>query len=207
MNRSELVEAVARKQRLRPELVDAVLTSFFDMVTLCLSVDEEVSVRGFGKFKTRMMRGVNGLSNPHTRTKHNIPDRRIASFISSAALKDQLNGDEAVLQEARQSLVALTTKTRGKRRMLNEDALHRYLWNRADGRGRVAVKITQLAETLSVSYETANKAVIRMRNDGRIRHVGYNGDASKVYEIADPDAWQADDASTHARYPAAPLWG
>lgn len=91
----------------------------------------------------------------------------------------------------------------------HQDALHRALWRRTDRRGRVAFKIADLVERYDVNSDIAGRALLEMRAAGRIRKLQRSPDDqnSTVYEIADPQRWDPDDPSTHARIRTTNAWG
>lgn len=90
MNRSELTAMVARKTEVPKPVVEDVIVAFLDLVTLNLAVDEEVSLRGFGKFLIQK-RPPTKLQNPHTHEPIDVPARRTAKFVPSMVLKERLN--------------------------------------------------------------------------------------------------------------------
>lgn len=90
MNRSELTSMVARKTDVPRPVVEDVLVAFLDLVALHLAVDEDVTLRGFGKFQTQKRPPVK-LQNPHTGDPINVPARRTAKFVPSMILKERLN--------------------------------------------------------------------------------------------------------------------
>ena len=90
MNRSEVIRAVARKSQVRVPIVDDVLSTFFDVVTMNLSVEEEVSLRGFGKFEPRSRPPVT-LKNPQTGDPIPVDERKTVVFLPSPNLKEKLN--------------------------------------------------------------------------------------------------------------------
>jgi nucleoid DNA-binding protein len=91
MNRSELVTLVARQSRVEPQVVDNVLGYTFDLIALTLAVDEEVALRGFGKFKP-VHRSEASLRNPRTGEPVPVGPRMSARFTPSSLLKKRLNG-------------------------------------------------------------------------------------------------------------------
>jgi nucleoid DNA-binding protein len=91
MNRSELVTLVSRQARVEPSIVDAVLDQTFELIALTLAVDEEVGLRGFGKFKP-VHRSSTSLRNPRTGEPVPVGARMSARFTPSSILKKRLNG-------------------------------------------------------------------------------------------------------------------
>jgi DNA-binding protein HU-beta len=92
MNRHELVHIVARQTNVDVEVVEDVLQNFINVLTLTLSVDEEVVLRGFGKFKSTV-RPPAQHRNPRNGESIMVGSRRTASFVPSVGLKGRLNSD------------------------------------------------------------------------------------------------------------------
>lgn len=91
MNRSELIEVIARQTRTEPSLVEDVLDRTFELIALTLALDEEVALRGFGKFRP-VHRSEVTLRNPRTGEPVPVGPRVSARFTPSALLKKKLNG-------------------------------------------------------------------------------------------------------------------
>lgn len=91
MNRSELVTLVAQQSQIEPTIVDSVLDQTFELIALTLAVDEEVALRGFGKFKP-VHRSESSLRNPRTGESVSVGPRLSARFTPSVLLKKRLNG-------------------------------------------------------------------------------------------------------------------
>jgi hypothetical protein len=90
---------------------------------------------------------------------------------------------------------------------LGRDALHRHFWRRRGERDRLPINIGELADSLGVSYDTANAVVIAMRDEGRLRAVAWKKVRIRIYQVADPEQWNARDRSTHAARASEPVWG
>lgn len=90
MNRGDLTKMVARKTDLPRDVAEDVIVTFLDLVALHLAVDEEVLLRGFGKFQTQQRPAVT-LRNPHTKEPIEVGPRRTAKFVPSPVLKERLN--------------------------------------------------------------------------------------------------------------------
>lgn len=100
------------------------------------------------------------------------------------------------------------TMSRKRRKMeIGAQGLHRYLWSRADDRGRVDLDIDVIALEWDVSYPIAHRAVKLARSDGRIRLAAWKRDRQTVYQVADPDTYKRADLDTHARVNDQPVWG
>ena len=91
MNRPELVALVARRSRIEPSVVDDVLQQTCEIISLTLAVDEEVAIRGFGKFRPSY-RDAASLRNPKTGEPVTVGPKKSARFTPSILLKRRLNG-------------------------------------------------------------------------------------------------------------------
>lgn len=92
MNRSELVRLVARQTRVELNVVEEVVDNLLELVALTLAVDEEIALRGFGKFRPAK-RGPTVLKNPKSGEPIEVGPRRTATFVPSTLLKERLNSN------------------------------------------------------------------------------------------------------------------
>lgn len=90
MNRTEMVSAIARRQKIKAAVVEDVVEAFFDLLVLNMAVGEEVSIRGIGRFETRLRPPVK-LQNPHNGEAIDVAPRRTMIFKPSMTVKDRLN--------------------------------------------------------------------------------------------------------------------
>lgn len=91
---------------------------------------------------------------------------------------------------------------------INDAGLHRYLWKQRDNRDRVVVNIRDLHPWMGVGYHTLNTALARLKYDGRIRKVGYQARRTAcIYEIIDPETWQAAESGPRTSERRMPAWG
>ena len=122
---------------------------------------------------------------------------RVVIFTPSANLKMWVNSENPVTRPPSRSVKALITV----------DKLHRLLWDRADGDRRLHVGLTLLREELGVTIPAVRELVAQLKHDGRIRFVETRSGKRVIYEIANPDTWQAGDTDTHVQRQAKPAWG
>jgi len=93
MIRSELIQALAEENpELRPEEVEAVVSSFFDAIAERLASGGRVELRGFGAFSTRERAARTGR-NPRTGTTVDVPGKRVPYFKAGKDMRDRLNAD------------------------------------------------------------------------------------------------------------------
>jgi DNA-binding protein HU-beta len=90
VNRTDLVRAISNKDDLDEQIVGRVLDSFLEVVKMSLSIGEEVSLRGFGRFETKTMTST-VRRVPKTRTIVQVPARSSVRFIPSGVLRQHLN--------------------------------------------------------------------------------------------------------------------
>jgi nucleoid DNA-binding protein len=90
VNRSEIIQMVARKEGIAQDDVTKVVNSFIDTMGLCLATGESVNLRTFGKFEPRTRKATTRM-NPKTREPMAIPDRESVTFVPSPNLKERLN--------------------------------------------------------------------------------------------------------------------
>lgn len=91
MNRSELVEAMAKKAGLSKKDADAALSAFIDSVGDELKKGGKVQLIGFGTFEVSKRAARTGV-NPLTKEKIKIKAAKAPKFKAGAGLKDLVNG-------------------------------------------------------------------------------------------------------------------
>ncbi|ARU16891.1 integration host factor subunit beta [Croceicoccus marinus] len=92
MIRSELIQTLARENpELRPEDVEAVVSTFFDAITERLAQGGRVELRGFGAFSTRE-RAARAGRNPRTGETVEVPGKRVPYFKAGKEMRERLNG-------------------------------------------------------------------------------------------------------------------
>lgn len=91
MIRSELVQTLASENpELRPEEVEAVVSTFFDAITERLAQNGRVELRGFGAFSTREREPRAGR-NPRTGETVEVPGKRVPYFKAGKEMRERLN--------------------------------------------------------------------------------------------------------------------
>lgn len=79
--------------------------------------------------------------------------------------------------------------TNVKPQKIDRDALHRYLYRRADPFGRLKLNVKKLSSELELAYCNLTLVIADMAETGRIRHIGGSRYATKTYVIVDPAIW------------------
>jgi nucleoid DNA-binding protein len=90
MNKSELVRMAAKRSSVKTAVAEDVITAFLDLVVLNLATEQDVTLRGFGKFELRTRPPVK-LRRPTDGAPIEVDARRTAVFLPSMLLKEKLN--------------------------------------------------------------------------------------------------------------------
>lgn len=90
MNKTELVEAIAKKTGLSKKDSEAALKSFVETVTAQLKKGQKVQLVGFGTFEVSKRSARKGR-NPRTGEEMKIPASKAPKFKAGKALKDAVN--------------------------------------------------------------------------------------------------------------------
>ncbi len=91
MNKTELVEAIAKEAGLSKKDSDAAVKAFVDVVTKELKKGEKVTLIGFGTFEVGKRAARTGR-NPQTGAQIKIKAAKAPKFKAGKALKDAVNG-------------------------------------------------------------------------------------------------------------------
>ena len=90
MNKSELVDAMAKKSGLSKKDTEAALGAFTEIVANALKKGDKVQLIGFGTFEVTKRAAREG-KNPQTGAKIKIPASKAPKFKAGKALKDTVN--------------------------------------------------------------------------------------------------------------------
>ena len=91
MNRTDVVKSVANRTGVSMAVVEQVLRGFIDVTKLSLTAEEEVSLRGFGRFVLRTKKAREQV-NPATGERMQVPEVKVVVFLPSKIFKRKLNG-------------------------------------------------------------------------------------------------------------------
>ena len=91
MNKTELVEAIAKATGLSKKDSEKAVKAFTDTVTKELKKKGKVQLVGFGTFETAKRAARTG-KNPQTGAAIKIPAATVPKFKAGKALKDAVNG-------------------------------------------------------------------------------------------------------------------
>jgi DNA-binding protein HU-beta len=91
VNKSDLLRAVATKEGVTLRQAERLVDAFLDVIALSLALEEDVSIRNFGKFEVRERAEV-VRKNPRTGEPIPVPAKRGVGFRAAPHLKDRVNG-------------------------------------------------------------------------------------------------------------------
>ena len=91
MNKTELVDAIAKQAGLSKKDSEAAVKAFTDVVSKELKKKGKVQLVGFGTFETSKRAARKG-KNPQTGEAIKIPAATVPKFKAGKALKDLVNG-------------------------------------------------------------------------------------------------------------------
>ncbi len=90
MNKSELIDSVAKLTKLSKKDSEAAINATLESITEALVRDEKVVLVGFGTFETRERAERMGR-NPSTKEEITIPASKAPAFKPGKSLKDKVN--------------------------------------------------------------------------------------------------------------------
>ena len=90
MNKTELVDAIAKESGLSKKDSEAAVKAFVDVVTKTLQKEDKVQLVGFGTFEVKKTAARTG-HNPRTGEKLKIKASKAPKFKAGKAFKDALN--------------------------------------------------------------------------------------------------------------------
>ena len=90
MNKTELIEIVAKEADISKAAAGRVVDGFIAGVTNALKKDDSVTVLGFGTFKVAKRAARTGR-NPQTGKEIKIAARKVPAFTAGKGLKDAVN--------------------------------------------------------------------------------------------------------------------
>jgi len=91
MNRSDLIEALAKKENLKNKEADEIVNMVFKGFTNALKDGDRIEIRGFGSFSVREY-GAYAGKNPMTGKKVQVGEKKLPYFKVGKELKARVNG-------------------------------------------------------------------------------------------------------------------
>jgi DNA-binding protein HU-beta len=89
VNKTELIEAIAKRADVPKSQAQKHFDAFEDVVTNVLKSGDEAQITGFGKFYIREQKARDGR-NPQTGEKIRIPAQKVPSFSAGNSLKESV---------------------------------------------------------------------------------------------------------------------
>ena len=94
LNKSELIEELAKRAELTKAAANKVIDALTDIITSAISKGNPVALIGFGTFKS-VLRAARTGKNPKTGESLKIAARTVPKFSAGAALKAAVSGKKA----------------------------------------------------------------------------------------------------------------
>ncbi|MDD2578746.1 MAG: HU family DNA-binding protein [Clostridia bacterium] len=91
MNKTDLIDAVAKSARLSKKDTEVAINAVLDTISDALVKEEKVVLVGFGTFEVRKRAARKGR-NPSTKEEIHIPASKAPVFKAGKGLKDKVNG-------------------------------------------------------------------------------------------------------------------
>lgn len=90
MNKTELINEVAKDAQISKEAAAEAVEAMFNHITSALKSGDTVRIVGFGNFQVAQRKASNGR-NPRTGETVEIPASKVPKFRAGKALKDAVN--------------------------------------------------------------------------------------------------------------------
>lgn len=90
MNKTEMIENVAKATGMKKKDIEAVMVAFVDTIEQALVNGEKVQISGLGSFDVKE-RAERVGRNPKTKEKITIPASKYPAFSASKSLKEAVN--------------------------------------------------------------------------------------------------------------------
>ncbi len=92
MNKSQLIEALAKKENLTIKKAEMIVNTLFGSIEEALISGDRVEIRGFGSFKVKSYDGYQGR-NPKTGEVIQVDEKKLPFFKVGKELKERVDGD------------------------------------------------------------------------------------------------------------------
>ncbi len=90
MNKSQLIEALAKAENLTIKKAEMVVNTIFEHMTDALVENERIEIRGFGSFKVKSYNGYQGR-NPKTGAVIEVSQKKLPFFKVGKELKERVD--------------------------------------------------------------------------------------------------------------------
>jgi integration host factor subunit beta len=91
MNKSELIEALAKAEGLTIKKAELIVNVIFEDMSNTLAQEDRIEIRGFGSFKVKNYEGYQGR-NPKTGKIIEVPEKKLPFFKVGKGLKERVDG-------------------------------------------------------------------------------------------------------------------
>lgn len=92
MNKSDLIEVLAKRINLTQKKSESVINHVFDEMTETLKKNDKIEIRGFGSFTVKHYKPYTGR-NPKTGDTIQVKEKRLPFFKVGRELKKRVDGD------------------------------------------------------------------------------------------------------------------
>ena len=92
MNKSQLIEALAKKENLTIKKAEMIVNTLFGSIEDALIAGDRVEIRGFGSFKVKSYDGYQGR-NPKTGEVIQVEEKKLPFFKVGKELKERVDRD------------------------------------------------------------------------------------------------------------------
>jgi len=89
MNKTQLIDAVAKESNLKKREVEEVVEALLNTIMLKISEGEKVQITGFGTFE-RKVRKARKVIIPSTKKEQLVPETKAPSFSAGSIFKDKV---------------------------------------------------------------------------------------------------------------------
>lgn len=93
MNKSQLIEAIAKAEGFTIKKAEMVVNTLFENMTEALVENERIEIRGFGSFKVKNYEGYQGR-NPKTGEIIEVNEKKLPFFKVGKELKERVDHQE-----------------------------------------------------------------------------------------------------------------
>ena len=90
MNKTQLIDAVAKETSFKKREVEAIVESLIGAIISEVANGEKVQITGFGSFE-RKERGERNIKNPRTGEDMKVPPSKSPSFSAGSIFKEKVN--------------------------------------------------------------------------------------------------------------------
>ena len=92
MNKSDLIESLAKQADLPIRKSEEIVNLVFDTMSRALIAGDRIEIRGFGSFMVKTYQGYVGR-NPKTGEKIEVTEKRLPFFKTGKELKEKVDGE------------------------------------------------------------------------------------------------------------------